>query len=296
MTETEIETDQRTRMHALPPPTGATGALYLNRTARRVFDQDCEFLRAPRNQANVSVYLTDMLRPYRLRVDADLLAAGAGQSYGEMALALIEETVDEPVDLLVLAFAMPDVWPGRATATYLSDVCPGQPLSFAICDQGSAAAFTGLRLVREYVVSGACRRALLLVLEQATLHYPSSGSAPVPDRHAGVALLCTGEPGDAVPRRLDPVHISTEVMPAQAPGLLASRVAEQRGPLTVIAGAGLDPATLPVPVPVRGTPAGQPYTGVWWELSGMTDVDGAIMLADYDPAVRYLATAYCGVE
>jgi len=296
MTDTEFETEQRSRIHALAPPAGTAGALYLNRTARRVFDQDCEFLRTPRNRSNIDVYLTDMLQPYDLRPDADRLAAGTGQSYGEMALALIGDTVDEPVDLLVLAFAVPDVWPGRATATYLSAVCPGQPMAFAICDQGSAAAFTGLRLVREYVVSGACRRALLVVVEQATLHYPSSGSAPVPDRHAGVALLCTNEPGAALPRRWDPVRISTAVTPEQAPAVLATRVAEQRGPLTLVAGAGLDPATLPDTVPVRTAPAGQPYTGAWWELSGMVDASGAVMLADYDPVLGYLCTAYCGVE
>jgi len=67
-----------------------------------------------------------------------------------MAEALIRELVpaDAPVDLIVLAFAVPDVRPGRATATYLSHVCPGNPLAFAVCDQGSAAAFTGLRLAR----------------------------------------------------------------------------------------------------------------------------------------------------
>jgi hypothetical protein len=213
-----------------------------------------------------------------------------------MALALIEETVDEPVDLLVLAFAVPDVWPGRATATYLSDVCPGKPLSFAICDQGRTVAFTGLRLIREYVVSGACRRALLLVLEQATLHYPATGSAVVPQCHAGVTLLCTGEPDRDARRRLDPVLISPDVAPAQVPGLLAGQLAAQVGPVTLVAGAGIDPATLPM----RGqpVPAGQPYTGVWWELAGTDHAAGAIVLADYDPSLRYLATAtiYCGVE
>ena len=88
-----------------------------------------------------------------------------------MAEELIRSVVppDEPVDVLVLAFAVPDARPGRATASYLSHVCPGEPLAFAICDQGSAAAFTGLRLIREYARTGGCARGLLLVVEQAIL-------------------------------------------------------------------------------------------------------------------------------
>ena len=50
-----------------------------------------------------------------------------GQSYGEMAQVLIGSVVsaDEPVDLLILAFGVHDLWPARQTAAYLSDVTPG---------------------------------------------------------------------------------------------------------------------------------------------------------------------------
>ena len=56
-----------------------------------------------------------------------------------MAEAVIARAVlpGEDVDLLVLAYAIPDITPGRATATYLSHICPGNPLAFAICDQGT---------------------------------------------------------------------------------------------------------------------------------------------------------------
>src|SRR2546429_7558137 len=61
---------------------------------------------------------------------------------------------DDAVDLVVLAYAIPDITPGRATAAYLSHICPGNRLAFAVCDQGVAAAFTGLRLIREYARTG----------------------------------------------------------------------------------------------------------------------------------------------
>src|SRR2546429_7296315 len=66
---------------------------------------------------------------------------------------------DDAVDLVVLAYAIPDITPGRATAAYLSHICPGNRLAFAVCDQGVAAAFTGLRLIREYARTGGWRGA-----------------------------------------------------------------------------------------------------------------------------------------
>ncbi|GAA3290972.1 MULTISPECIES: hypothetical protein [Dactylosporangium] len=179
--------------------------MYINRVERRTFDDDCEFLRAPHHRAAIGTYLADMVRPHGLPLDEDLLATGAGQSYGEMGAALIGAAVgpDEPVDLLVLAFDVPDVRPGRAAATYLSHVCPGNPRSFAVCDQGVAAPFTALRLIRSYIGSGTCRRALLLILEQSTVHYP----APVTARNAGVALVCSAQPG---PVRVGEIRVHTD--------------------------------------------------------------------------------------
>jgi 4-hydroxymandelate oxidase len=283
---TDRDTAPRPRTHAAVPPRHR-GALYINRVERRVFDGDCEFLRAPHHRAAIGTYLSDLLRPHGLDLDEDLLDAGAGHSYGEMGAELISSAVraDEPVDLLVVAFAVPDVRPGRATATYLSHVCPGNPQSFAICDQGVAAAYTALRLVGEYVGSGACRRALLLVVEQATLHYKTPVPAAVPARHAGVALLCTGRPEAAGAARLDAVRVRTEVGSQQAAGLLATELAGHGGAATLVAGNGLNAADLPAGA--RRAPDGQPLTGAWWELAG----GRTLVLADYEPSLRYLCTA-----
>ena len=160
---------------------------------RRTFTGPAEFLADPGNRARVGEYLADMARPYGREVPAALFgeppSPALGHSYGEMAEALIGAVVpaDEPVDLLVLAFSIHDLRPGRQTAAYLSHVTPGAPMAFAICDQGSAAAFTGLRIAREYASSAGIRRALLIVAEQAALPYDCP--VPVPSQHRAVAML-----------------------------------------------------------------------------------------------------------
>ncbi|WP_433232096.1 2-hydroxy-acid oxidase [Micromonospora sp. CA-248260] len=170
------------------PPTD----LHLIRAARRTFPGPAALLHDPAHREQSRRYLTDLACQDGREVPADLFdtASGSlGQSYAEMAEALIRALVtpDEPVDLLVLAFSRHDMLPGRATATYLSHVCPGTPLSFAVCDQGSAAAFSALRLARAYASSGGCRRVLLIVVEQTVVPYDTSALAPA--RHQGVALL-----------------------------------------------------------------------------------------------------------
>src|SRR5262249_54289231 len=77
--------------------------------------------------------------------------------------------------------------PGRQTAAYLSHVTPGAPMAFAVCDQGSAAAFSSLRIAREYASSAGVERALVVVVEQAALPYDCP--VTVPSRHQGVAML-----------------------------------------------------------------------------------------------------------
>src|ERR1035438_9194060 len=240
-----------------------------------------------------------------------------------MAEALIGPAVptDEPADLLVLAFSIHDLRPGRQTAAYLSNLTPGAPMAFAICDQGSAAAFTGLRIAREYAASAGIRRALLVVVEQAALPYDCP--APVPAQHRGVAMLYgdglygdglygdglygDGLYGDgAMPRaRVADVRQHPGVPPGDVAGLAAPDLAElaaSHHDVRLVLSAALAAVwTAPAAGRVRVMPPGQPSTEVWWglidELTGdATPVDpviparhpGLLVAADYDPHLRYL--------
>ncbi|MEN3308209.1 MAG: hypothetical protein V7603_4411 [Micromonosporaceae bacterium] len=276
-------------MYTTGPGARTREGLRIGGVRRRLFDGAARFAGDPGHRAELDTYTADLLRPYGLALAGG--AGGPGHSYGEMAEALIRELVpaDAPVDLIVLAFAVPDVRPGRATATYLSHVCPGNPLAFAVCDQGSAAAFTGLRLAREYRRTGGCERALLLVVEQAGLPYEPATPAPVPARHAAVALLLDG----AGP----PVEVLRQ-HPNVAPDEVRARLSAELADLTTTA------TTVVLGTELAGhpggggkvlvAPAGQPHTGVWWELAGLDGGAGPVVLADYDRALGHLCLLATG--
>ncbi|WP_457030070.1 hypothetical protein [Kitasatospora sp. P5_F3] len=164
------------------------GGLRISRVLAQEFDGHSKAALDP----DLRVFAGDLARPYGLPLREDLLEQGVGHAYGEMGEALIDRlglTGDQPVDLLILAFAVPDVQPGRAVTLHLARRCPGQPLAFAIGDQGSAVPFTALRIADQYARTGGCRRALVLILEQSALHYLPAGPVVLPKRHQGVLLL-----------------------------------------------------------------------------------------------------------
>ena len=307
---------------AAPLPGAERAGLRLVGAERRTFPGPAEFLADPGNRAAVSTYLSDLTRPHPAEPSgspAVLVSPEQGHSYGEMAEELIGALVpaDQPVGLLVLAFSVHDVQPGRATATYLSHVCPGAPMAFAICDQGSAAAFSALRIARDYPASDGCLRSLVVVVEQAALPY-AVGKA-LPAQHRGVAMLfengtaagtacaaetaatrtaaagtaCAAGAGGA---RLVGLVQRTNVAPAAVAGQAAADLAELsagRPEARLVLSQALASAWPGHPsLDVRVGPADQPSTGTWWQLlDAATDRPGLLVAADYDPQLRCLCLA-----
>lgn len=271
-------------MFVTGPPAGGTG-LALRRVVHSSDDADSPLAAHP----TLRPYLTDLAATRGLVLREEVL--GTGQAYAELAAPVVAAVTaalrpDEPVDLLVLAYGVPDVQPGRNAALRLAAHCPGHPLAFAVCDQGPAAAFTALGLAADYAATGACTRAVLVVAEQAAVPYPLTAPAPVPDRHAAVALLLEAGPA--------PADVRTHpALPPEAVGaVLAADVAEltgERDDVTVVLGPGV---AVEVPGALRGA-AGLPYTGTWARLAD-GEPGRLLVIADYDPALGYLCVA--GVE
>jgi 4-hydroxymandelate oxidase len=240
--------------------------LTLVRAAYRAFDEHSPLAAEP----TLPGYLADMGRPFEVRLHDEPFTSG--HSHGEMAEPLIEELDDDrPIDVLILAERMHDVRPGRATATYLASRASGAPLAFAVCDQGSAAPFTALRLLDSYARSGVCARAMLLVVEQATLHYEPVTPVLLPDRHTAVALLLEAGPTTAITVR-QRVGVTDA---AELDAELDSLCAGHDDPVVLRASAGL------------------PLTGLWWELAAGLDTWAGrrVVLADHDPTVGLLSVA-----
>jgi hypothetical protein len=292
-----------------PPSVGRSdpGAGWgLRRAARLAFPGSAARARNPAYAEDLAVYLTDMVRPYGLALGLAALSS-AGQAYDEMGRALIERVMPEgeQVDLLVLAYAVPDIVPGRSSAVRLSRDCPGVPMAFAISDQGAAAAYTALRLLRQYAAAGEARRSLLIVLEQAWLPYHPVTPTPLPTGHSGVALLFGDEGAAREVRmaRLGPIRTHTPADDSTLPAAISMLTDAPHGPGADRSVAILGPQ---LAAPARAEPAagqdnvrlgfaGRPYTGAWWELVGELSRPHAepqrLVVADYDPGSLTLCLA-----
>lgn len=277
------------------------------RSGRIAFPDPVNEVRDAEYAARLDLYVRDMLREHAL--DA---ATGpderdrAGWSYSEMATELIERCVpaQEPVDLLVLAYATPDINPGRNMAALLSERCPGAPLAFGLTDQGVATPFTGLRLIREYARTAGLRRSLLLVVEQAALPYQADRRATTPLGHTGVALLLgdTAHPAtSAPPIRLGPMFTRAGVR-ADAIEQEISALSPDPANTTVILGSALVGAANRLTAAglgqMRVAQPGRALTGLWWELADELDTPGGpprrLVLCDYDPLQRCICVAALG--
>jgi 4-hydroxymandelate oxidase len=282
-----------------PEPGADTAPLYIAAAERRLFEPD-DGPMDPDHHARLQTYVSDLVRPHGLAPSDAQLTAVAGRSYGDMAAALIAATVspDRPVDLLVLAMAVTDDRPGRATATYLSHVCPGGPLAFTVCDQGTVAPFTALMLAREYAGVTASGRGLLVVAEQSELPHDPAAPVELPAHDAAVALLLETDPGEAGVHsaRIDAVRLHADVAPEDASALLYREV-DGLTDAAVVLGGGLSaysPSIVDGGRTARVAPEGQPSAGVWWSLLDELQLGGehrTVLAADYDPLVRCLGLA-----
>ena len=159
-----------------------------------------------------------------------------------------------------------------------------------------AAAFTGLRLIREYATGGGAGEACWSWSSRPNCR-TTPGTGEIPLAHSAVALLFDT---DAVmPAGMVGIHPGTPV--AGTAPILAAELAPLTAGVTTILGSTIEASAAgPAAGRVRLADAGRPYTGVWWELAGLLDgevwggeadagtPDRWVLVADYDPHLRYL--------
>ncbi|WP_433331294.1 hypothetical protein [Spirillospora sp. CA-294931] len=277
-----------------PAPAGRA-PLRLSRVVSRTFATGRPFLPDP-VEPGLARMQADLARPYSLDFVAELFEHGVRNTFTEMTEELLAELLPmDPPDLVLVANTVPDADPRRSPSCYLAEAVPGDPLSFNLSDQGVAAGFTALRLVAEYGRADAFGRALVVLLDQRTFLYDTTGADHVPlhDSVVGLVFGPEGDAGEPVTRQL------TEVAPEAVGEALAALLAGP--PATVIAGPGIDPGALGPGHDVRPVPEGRPCTGPWSALGdalpGLRE-DGArrVAVADYDSTLRYLCVSTMDLE
>ncbi|MFD7732371.1 hypothetical protein ACFV6F_18520 [Kitasatospora phosalacinea] len=244
---------------------------------------------------DLRTFTADLAGPYGVELDEEALAGARGHSYDTLAERAIRALTDpaRPVDLLVLVYATPDVRPGQAVALRLAGSCPGEPLSFAICDEGAGAAFSALLIADAYARTAGARRALLIAVEQADLHHRPHRPARLPDRHSAAALLWEADGGG---RALRGTASRSDVPDDQVDDALKELCAELPEDALLLLGPGLAAARPPGARETRTARPGNPYTGSWAALAAaLADprcADRPLALADREPETGRIDLAH----
>ncbi|HET6860350.1 MAG TPA: hypothetical protein VFH94_25050 [Streptomyces sp.] len=281
------------------PPVAARGLpappLRLDRVLHRVFPVGRNRI----DDAFSERHFTDLTTQYGSAYRPDLVPGGTGNTFAAMSRELVEslDLDGAPIGVAIAAHCTPDLDCRYAASTYLSEAWPHSPLAFGVSEQGACTPFVALRLAAEYVRRHALSRALVLVLDQATLPYDTGLAA---DRalagDAGVALLLSADDGSGDGAGVWPALLHT---PGVSTGDVRAMLAEQLGPygrdITLVAGSGIDPGRdLPAGLAeVRETAKGFPCTALWAELAEPAD-GRPLVLVDHDPTTGDLGVCVAG--
>lgn len=233
----------------------------------------------PVSSDDVVRHLSDLCAGY----DVPYVASSAlGNTFTAMATDLVA-SIDTPVDLVIVAHDTPDLDHRLAATTYLSEALPTSALQFTVSEGGSCTPYTALRLANGYASRHDYQRVLVLLLDQATLPYPTG--MPL-SGDAGVALLLDRSSANGLSfRQISGVSLAS--VPAVLADLLPS-------PVQVIAGPGINPGRdLPSHVSVVWhAPAGAPCTATWAGLA--SHAGSPVALVDYEPRTGELGVCAVG--
>ncbi|ARQ68468.1 hypothetical protein [Streptomyces marincola] len=237
----------------------------------------------PPDPATVSYY-RDLVEPFGVPVDEDLLRDAPHRTHTELVDRLVEaaDIRESRPDLVIVTHALPDVTPFTAIAPYLNRRLGGRATSFGIHQQGLASPFTALRIISAFQRAGRSRRAVLAVLEQTTLpsRFPLVHDTPLVD--SGVLLVLGTEGGG--PRLAD---VTTVPAGESAADRLARLAAAAPGRTLVVLGPWARTGPLAPDLPTHRVGAGTYATSVWLAVARRWRAwrcdHAAVVLCDTDP-------------
>jgi hypothetical protein len=145
----------------------------------------------------IYVYQRDLLGPFGITVDRDLMEKSSNiglTALTEGVLRPVRDRVADP-DLLVLAYALPDMCSFKTVSAHLNYLLGGRSRSFAVSEQGLCSPFTALRIAAAYARSGRCDSLALFVCDQTTLPYRDPLVHDTPLADSAALLYFDGQDG-----------------------------------------------------------------------------------------------------
>jgi hypothetical protein len=118
-------------------------------------------------------FFRDLVEPFGLTVDEELLRSGTQISHRDLLDELFRDDVPRgTAELVIVTHGLPDLLPFAVNAAHVNLMFGDHADCFAISEQGLAAPFTALRVIAAYQRSGRISRGVLVVLEQTTVPVP----------------------------------------------------------------------------------------------------------------------------
>ncbi|MFD5649186.1 hypothetical protein [Streptomyces sp. NPDC127039] len=203
-------------------------------------------------------FFEDLLGPFGAKPDEELLRSGRQVTHRHLADRLVDSEAVRGArpQLLIVAYALPDVVPFTAVAPHLTERLGGEAVNFALSQQGLAAPFTALRIADAHARSGRAAEVVLAVLEQTTLpvDVPLVREKELTDSAAALVLRAASGPGGGGLRL---GRVGSGALPD---GLDGDGTLHVLGPCAT----GSD---VPHKTDVHRAPSGTYCTGVWLELA-----------------------------
>ncbi len=222
------------------------------------------------------------------------LAAARGRDYLSMMTELVQDhTDDQPVDLTVVAHAVPDFSAAQLAGIGAAGATPGATTMFGVSDGGRVTSFMALRLAARFAARQHIDRVAVLVADQACLPYDtgSDTSTRVDADAAALLLLSRG----AGPRPLRLARRSTRGLTSERAVELVhdELVGAGPAPSVTILGAGCPDWAPGDGSPVTRAPEGLPAVGVWETAAALRPSSTSPLLAlEVDHALGEVAGAW----
>jgi hypothetical protein len=230
----------------------------------------------------------------RFGLSTGRLADARGRDYQSMLTELLEEHTDaDPVDVTVVAHAVPDFSLSTLAGIGAAGATAGERTMFGVSDSGRVTSFMALRLAVRFASRQGIDTVAVLVADQACLPY-DAGSDPLRrvDGDAAALLLLSRRSG---PQNLRLARRSTRELTAEQAVELVHLELVGDGPVpsVTVLGAGCPDWAPADGSPVSRAPQGLPAVGVWETAAALRrSSTSPVVVIDVEPALGEVAGAW----